>query len=231
MTSTLLTTNVADQVLAGMKKSGWSDSDLAVVKLWWEFDALPPFERAKQRYNYAVRMLNANGGSFLLSGNRPTPEPLEQLRVALDEIAAGNPHVFFPKAKKGGAPSDARAYSREVRERILGLAAAAVMRLHRNIGTEKRQAMGAVAQLMLDHGYTSATGKFTGQPDGLTKHCAAAEAGKATFQRHYDFAMQFEPPKSDADFDLGVYRLLEALVVICTTWRLLPHTPKGNSRR
>lgn len=231
MTSTS-STNEADRLLiqVAMSKHGWSDRELAVVSLGWEFDDLPPDQRAKQRYSYAVRMLRANGWSFVFSGNRPTPEPLEQLRVAIEEFADGEPHIFFLKKKNGGEPSEARAYSRDVRARILGLATAAVTRFHRNTGMGKRQAMVKVAQALFENGYTSATGEFTGQPDGLAKHCAAAEAGKASFQPYYDFAMRFEPPRSAADKDHGVDGLLGALKLNCTEYRLLPHARSGNSQ-
>jgi len=218
-------------VLIGMKQAGWTNCELAVVQLSWEFEALPPAERAFRRREYAVRMLEANNQSFVFTGNRVVPEPLDQLRTALDEIAAGQPHVFFLKANKSGAPSEARAYSERTRSLILGLATASVTRLHRNLGFGKREAMANVAQLMFEHGYTSSRGKFSGQPDGLTKYCAAAEAGRAPFQQHYDFALRFERPHSELNSDSGVYRLLDALVQLCVGWRLLPHKPTGNSGR
>jgi HAMP domain-containing protein len=212
-----------------MKKAGWSEAEFKVVRLEWEFEALSPEDRSRRRLEFAVRMLKANGGSFTLSWNRSTPEPLEQLRIAVEEVAAGEPHLFFPRSSRG--PSEARAYSADSRRRILGLATAAVMRLHHNIGATKKDAIAFVSQLLFSNGYTSSNGAFTGQGDGLMKECDAAAAGKAQFQEHYAFAMSYElPPKDEPWMDEGVYRLLHALELLCQEWRLLPQRPTGNPR-
>jgi hypothetical protein len=216
--------NIAEEsIIAAMKNDGWDTASLEVVRLWWEYEALDQECRKAMRREFGMKMLMANGWRFDFPNGCPVPEPLEQLRVAIAEVAGSEkPHLFFPRDNSGRPTSEARAYSHDVRERILALAASAVVRLNENHGVEKNQAIEHVAKLLAANRFTSSRGKISADGvAGLTKHVATAEQGTASFQEYYDFAVQFEPMRDTDVFDSGVYRLLEVLVSLCKNSRLL----------
>jgi hypothetical protein len=218
-------TNTAaeESILAAMKKDGWDAASLEVVRLWWEYEALDQERRVVLRQAFGMKMFIANRFRFDFPNNCPIPEPLEQIRISMLEVAAfGKPHMFFPRDSSGKSTSEARAYSHDVRQKILALAAAAVVRLHTNHRAVKKQVIEHVAKLLDENSFTSASGKISsGGAASLTKHVASAEHGKASFQEHYDFAMRFEPLLDPDGVDLGAYQLLEVLVNLCKDWRLL----------
>lgn len=221
MTPSAPAKEIEESVLRGMKKAGWSDRELEVVRLWWEYEALPPKQRPRQRLRYGFLMLQANNYSFILSGNRPTPEPLEQLLLAMAEHVAGKPHLFFLKSR-GSPPSAGRAYSQDIRDRILGLACAAITRMHHALGMSKAQAIRDVATHLRRQGYVPASGKANGLGASLKKHCMAASNGKARFQDYYDRAMKLRPPDGMEGYS-RVHQLLVVMDLLCREWRLLPN--------
>ena len=209
-------------VLVGMEKAGWSTLGLAVVRLWFEYEAIPIAKRSlKVRYTYGLKMLEVNAGSFTLDNGCPAPEPLEQLRTAVGEHGNGLPHAFFQHGALNSI-SQARAYSADARQRIYALAAAVVTRLHRSKVVSKVAAEKNVAALLNTHGFTSSTGQITGGHAGLRKRVLDAEHGRASFQGHYEYAMRFGRPASNDQPDNGIEVLCGALITLCRDWRLLP---------
>jgi hypothetical protein len=208
-----------DKIIEAVRRSGWSERALAVVRLNWEFEKLPVDERTVEvRLQFAVQMLKTNGESYEVHGGW-SPEPLQQLQTAVEEHAAGLPQLFFPKTP---STSEARAYSADIRERIYATAAALVTRLHKN-GTKKKNAEKIVADLLASFGFTSASGGIAEGVAGLRKQVRSAELGRAPFQAHYDMLMRYAPPASGQS-DTGLEKLIGIITLLCNDYRLFPHS-------
>jgi hypothetical protein len=209
-----------ESVLEGMRKNGWSEPALAVVRLLWEYEAIPVEGRSVSlRRDFGLRMLDANMGSHTMDNGWPAPEPLEQLRIANQEYGQGLPHAYFPRTPP---TSEARAYSEDTRSRIWGVATAVVTLRHTARREVKLSAEKAVAAILAKHGFTSSSGQMTEGHAGLQKHCLSAEQGRASFQSHYDYAMRFAPQTAPGEADQRIEFLTSVLITLCRDWRLWP---------
>ena len=184
--------------LEAMRRRGWCESNIEVARLNFEYENILLADRtAREIHDYGLRMVTANNGSYILNDGTLIPEPGQQFLQSSVEHNLGLPHVFYPWKQRR---SDARAYSRDVRNRIYGNATAAAARMRRDLAMKEKPALKKIAAILTKHNFASATGLYDGKTAGLRKLCRLAETGRAEFQACHDFAMRFHvTPQRDSD--------------------------------